>query len=99
MWTIFFEFSRKVYLDSVGTEPFDDPILQPKQWATGLANTRILNLLDIPHLGRGHDVNNCIKQLMEVTHGGYLWVEEPVSIYVELIAFIIGLPSLGESPS
>jgi hypothetical protein len=34
---------------------------------------------------------------MTVTHGGYLWVEEPVSIDVELIAFITGFPSRGES--
>jgi hypothetical protein len=34
------EFARQVYLDSVGTGPFGDPILQPKQWAAGLANTR-----------------------------------------------------------
>jgi hypothetical protein len=54
--------------------------------------------LDIPHFGRGRDVNNCVKQLMEVTHGGYLWVEEPVSIDVELIVYITGLPSRGESP-
>jgi hypothetical protein len=53
--------------------------------------------LAIPHFGRDHDVNNCIKQLMDVTHGGYLWVEELVSIYVELIAYIIGLPYRGES--
>jgi hypothetical protein len=63
-----------------------------------LANTRILNLLDIPHFGRGRDINNCIKKLMEVTHGGYLWLEEPVSIDVELISFITGLPSRGENP-
>jgi hypothetical protein len=55
------EFAKQVYLDSVGTRPFDDPILQSKQWAAGLANTEILNLLDIPHFGRGHDINNCIK--------------------------------------
>jgi hypothetical protein len=35
---------------------------------------------------------------MAVTHRGYLWVEEPVSIDVELIVFITGLPSQGESP-
>jgi hypothetical protein len=53
--------------------------------------------LDIPHFVRGRDINNCIKQLVAVTHRGYLWVKEPVSIDVELIAFITGLPSRGES--
>jgi hypothetical protein len=91
------ELSRHVYLDSVGTIPFGDPILQPKQWATRLANTRILNLLDIPHFGRGQDVKKCINQLMEVTHGGFLWLEEPIYIDVELISFITGLPCQGKS--
>jgi hypothetical protein len=61
-------------------------------------HTRIINLLDISHFGRGHDVNKCFKKLMEVIHGGYLWVEEPISIDVEIISFIIGLPSRGENP-
>jgi hypothetical protein len=89
------EFARQVYLDNVGTGPFGDPILQPKQWAAGLANTGILNLVDIPHFGRGRDVKNCVKKLMTVTHEGYLWVEELISIDVELISYITGLPSRG----
>jgi hypothetical protein len=61
-----------------------------------LANTCILNLVEIPHFGRGKEVNNCVKQLMAVLHGGFLWLEEPVSINVELIAFIMGLSSMGK---
>jgi hypothetical protein len=95
----FREFARQVYLDDVGIGPFEDPILQPKKWVDGLANTRILNVLDIPHFGRGRDAKICIKQLMEVTHEVYLWLEEPVSIDLELIAFITGLPSWGENPT
>jgi hypothetical protein len=93
------EFVQQVYLDSIGTCPFGDPILQPKQWAAGLANTGILNLLEIPHFGRGKEANNCVKKLMVVLHGGFLWLEEPVSIDVELISFITGLPTMGESPT
>jgi hypothetical protein len=33
---------------------------------------------------------------LSVLHGGFLWLEEPISIDVELISFIIGLPSNGE---
>jgi hypothetical protein len=84
-------------MESIGTGPFGDPMMQPKQWAAGLENTRILNLVEIPHFRRGKEVNNCIKKLMEVLHGGFLWMEEPISIDVELIAFITGLPSMGES--
>jgi hypothetical protein len=39
-------------------------ILEPKQWITGLYNTRIMNLLEIPHFGRGKDVNACVKKLL-----------------------------------
>jgi hypothetical protein len=92
------EFAKKVYLDTVGIGHFDEPINQPKQWAVGLANTGILGLLEIPHFGRGQDVRNCVKKLMEVTHGGYLWVEEHVSIDVELIMYITGLVISGETP-
>jgi hypothetical protein len=93
------EFAKQFYLDSVGKGPFGDRILQPKQWATKLANKKILNLLDIPHFVRGHDVNNYVKKLMAVTHGGYIWVEDLVSIDIEIIAYIIGLPSWGENPT
>jgi hypothetical protein len=79
------EFVQQVYLDSIGIGPLGDPILQPKPWAAGLENTGILNLLEIPHFGRGKEVNNCIKQLIAVLHGGFLWMEHPISIDVELI--------------
>jgi hypothetical protein len=36
---------------------------------------------------------------MKVTHGGYLWVEVPISIDVEIITYITGLPSQGETPA
>jgi hypothetical protein len=75
------------------------PILEPKQWITGLYNTCIMNLLEIPHFGRGKDVNNCVKQLLAVMHGGILWLDRPVSIDVELIAKITGLPTDGEKPA
>jgi hypothetical protein len=92
----FLEFVDQVYLDSIGTGPFGDPIIHPKQWATGLANTRILNLLVIPHFGRGKEVKECVKQLMEILHGGFLWLEDLFSLDVELIAIIIGPPFMGK---
>jgi hypothetical protein len=61
-------------------------------------NTGILNLVDIPHFGKVKEVNNCIKQLMVVFHGSFLWMVEPISIDVELIVFITVLSSMGESP-
>jgi hypothetical protein len=57
-----------------------------------LYNTIIMNLLEIPHFGRGKDVNACVKQLLTLVHGGILWMDRHVSIDVELIIEIIGLP-------
>jgi len=65
--------------------------LQPKKQVVGLVNTWILNLLEVPHLNREKYVNKCVKKLLVVLHGGFLWLDEPVSINVELISFIIGL--------
>jgi hypothetical protein len=64
-----------------------------------LANTSILNLLEIPHCGRGKEARNCVKKFMVVLHGGLLWLEDLISIDIELIPFITGLPTMGESPA
>ena len=48
-------------MESLGTGSLGDPVLQPKKWVAGLANIWILNLLDIPHFGRGKDVNKGVK--------------------------------------
>jgi hypothetical protein len=81
------EFAQQVYMEILGTGPLGDLVLQPKQWIAGLVNIGILNLLEIPHFGRGKDVNNCVKQLLAVLHGGFLWMDRSVSIDVELISF------------
>jgi len=55
-----------------------------------------MNLLEIPHFGRGKDINNCVKQLLAVMHGGIMWLDTQVSIDANLIATIIGLPTDGK---
>jgi hypothetical protein len=57
-----------------------------------------MNLLEIPHLGIGKDVNSCVKQLLALVHGGILWMDMHVSIYVDLIAEIMGLLIDGTKP-
>jgi hypothetical protein len=37
--------------------------------------------------------------LLAVTHGGYIWLDKPVHITVELIAQKIGLPIQGMDPA
>jgi hypothetical protein len=94
----FVEFSQQMYMDIKGEVPSRDPILELKQWIAGLYNIGIMNLLEIHHFGRGKDVNSCVKQLPVLVHGGKLWMETLVSIYVDLIAEITGLPIDGEKP-
>jgi hypothetical protein len=60
----FLEFARQFYLDTISLGHFGEPINQPEQRVARMANTRILSLLDIPHIGRVHDVN---KEEVEMT--------------------------------
>jgi hypothetical protein len=92
------KFMQSVYMESLGTRTFKYPILHPNQWVIGLENIGILNLMEIPHFGRGRYVNNCIKQLLAVLHGRCFWLEEPLSIDIEIISFITDLPSNGNKP-
>jgi hypothetical protein len=76
-----------------------DTITQPHQWATGLDRTRILVLLKIPHFSRGQYASTCVKQLLEVTHGGDVWLDKPIPITVKHIVQITGLPTQGMDPT
>jgi hypothetical protein len=73
-----------------------DPLLQ---WENGLETIGILGLLDLPHFGRGQYARICVKQLMEVTHGGDIWLDKLVSIDIEIIANITMFPSWGMDPA
>jgi hypothetical protein len=94
----FLELAKRVFLQTTDTNRVGEPIEQPLQWENGLQKTRILGLLDLPHFGRGQHATTCVKQLLAVTHGGDIWLVKLVSIDVELIASIIGLPSRGMDP-
>jgi hypothetical protein len=86
----------QVYLENRGVSVIGVPIMEPKQWIQGIYNTCIMKLLEIPHFGRGKDVNNCIKQLVVVMHRGILWLDTKFSIDFNLIKKITGLPTNGE---
>jgi len=55
-----------------------------------------MNLLEIPHFGLGKYVNNCVKQLLALVHGCIIWMDMLVSIDVDLIVKITGIPTNGE---
>jgi hypothetical protein len=91
-------FSKRVYLETVGTNLVVQLIDQPLRWEIGLEKTWILGLLDLPHFGRGEYARGWVKQLLEVTHGGDIWLDKLVLIDVEIIANITGFPSRGMDP-
>jgi hypothetical protein len=63
--TKFPDLAEEAYLENTGEiGPLGKPIMEPAQWITGLYNSRIMNLLDIPHFGHGKNVGLCIKQLL-----------------------------------
>jgi hypothetical protein len=58
----------------------------------------ILNLLEISHFGRSVEININVKLFLRYIHGGFLWLDRPVSIETQLIMWIIGLPLAWEDP-
>jgi hypothetical protein len=76
----FLEFMKRLYLQTMGINEVGDSIDQPLQWVAGLEKMGILGLLDLPHFGRGQYANNCVKQLMAVTHSGDIWLDKLVMI-------------------
>jgi hypothetical protein len=40
-----------------------------------------------------------VKKLLEVTHGGDIWLDKPIPITVDLITQITGLPTRGMDPA
>jgi hypothetical protein len=44
----------------------------PQQWTMNLAQSNLLNVMNIPHFGRHQKVNACVKFLLVSYHGGYL---------------------------
>jgi hypothetical protein len=54
------EFTQQVYLESRGVSAKGVPIMEPKHLDTRVIQyTGIMNLLEIPHFGRGREVNKC----------------------------------------
>ena len=53
----------------------------------------------MPHFGRSAEINNYVKKLLVFFHGGYLWPDNPISMDIELIATITGLPVVGMNPT
>jgi hypothetical protein len=74
---------QKIVMNQLG-----ETITQPHQWETRLDRRGILGFLKIPDFGRGQYSSACVKQLLEVTHEGDVWLDKPIPITVELIVQI-----------
>ena len=68
----------------------------PQPWASGLDQSRLLGLINMPHFGRFNESHACLKQLLSCFHGGTLWLNTLIPVTVYLITSIIGLPKAGE---
>jgi hypothetical protein len=63
-----------------------------------LAQSTLLNVMNIPHFGRCQEVNACIKLLLSYYHGGYLWLNYCIAVDLNLINRITGLSMQGPDP-
>jgi hypothetical protein len=63
-----------------------------------LAQSTLLNVMKIPHLGRHQEVNACVKLLLSCYHGGYLWLNLRIIVDLTLINHITKLSMKGPDP-
>jgi hypothetical protein len=82
-------------MEMVGTSWFGKPLDQPLQSETKLQKIGILGLVDLPHFVKGQHPTTCIKHLLSVTHGGDIWLDNIVSIDIDLIANTTGFLTQG----
>ena len=64
----------------------------PMQWENGLEKSRFLSLLSMLNFGQTKELDTYVKQLLIVFRAGFLWLDKPHSIDVDLISSIIGFP-------
>jgi len=71
-------------------------ISQP--WTMDIARSIVLNVMKIPHFGRHHEVNTCVKILFSRFHGEYIWLYICIIVDLMLIHRITGLIMQGPDP-
>ena len=74
-------------------------VLAPQSWIEKLTPSGLLNLLLIPHFGRSSERNAIVKVILSCVHDGYLWLDQPIDLNVDVIHRIIGLNKVGTNPS
>lgn len=69
--------------------------LKPQKWLRSVEEAGLLHLIWIPHFHQAPIMIFVIRKLLCLVHNGYLWLEEPIPIAVELIHRISRLPCMG----
>jgi hypothetical protein len=70
----------------------------PHSWTHNLAQSTLLNIMNILNFGQHQEVNACVKLLLSCYHGGYLWLNCRIAVNPTLINLIIGLSMQGTDP-
>jgi hypothetical protein len=70
----------------------------PQPWTMNIAQSTILNVMEIPHFGRHQEVNMCIKILLSCFHDCYLWLDRSTTVDPVLIHRITRLSMQGPDP-
>jgi hypothetical protein len=70
----------------------------PQQWMMNLAQSTLLNVMQILHFGRHQEVNACVKLLLASYHGGYLSLDCHITVDLALINRITWLSMQGPDP-
>jgi hypothetical protein len=70
----------------------------PQPWTMDIVRSTILNIMKIPHFGRHQEVNGCVKVLLSLFHGSYLWMDKHITIDPALMHRIPGLSMQGPDP-
>ena len=81
-----------------------DPITKAKvlalqAWIKKLAPSGLLNLLRIPHFGWSLELNAIVKVLLSCVRDGYLWLDRPIDLNVDVIHHITRLSKVDVDPS
>ena len=90
------ELAPKLYLDTV--HGADGVKFVPQHWVRGLAGSRLLNLLRMPHFRHYNITDWLARQLLALIHDGCLWIQDRIPIDVVLVHQITGLPMSGPNP-
>jgi hypothetical protein len=56
------------------------PRLVSQPWIKDLAQSNVLNVMNIPHFGHHQEDNTCVKLLLSCYHGRYLWLDQRINV-------------------